>query len=439
MNAIELSTFEKYESQARSYCRDFPVIFSKAKSSFLYDQQGKQYIDFLCGAGALNYGHNNERIKQAVLDYISADNIAMSLDLHSSAKRDFIETFQSHVLQPRGLDYKLQFTSPTGTSVVESAIKLARKVTGRQNIIAFTNAFHGMSGVSLSLTANKHHRQAVAYGSVTRLPYDGYLGESLDSMELLRKLLEDNSSGVDLPAAVILETVQAEGGLNVASSRWLRSLRELTQEFQILLIVDDIQAGCGRSGRFFSFERAEITPDIVCLSKSIGGMGLPMALLLLRREIDVWLPGEDNGTFRGNNLAFVAATEMLHRYWNGRGFEAELLEKETIIRQTLEGVARKHPRHVSSVRGLGLIQGIEFRDENDTGAVMELCFENQLVVESCGPRGQVLKLLPALTIELDVLGKGLGIIEKAVDTHFARSVAPVLPRAIAELETGLAV
>jgi diaminobutyrate-2-oxoglutarate transaminase len=437
---MTLTTFEKYESEARSYCRGFPVVFSKAKSSFLYDEDGEAYIDFLCGAGSLNYGHNNELAKKAVLEYIRDDNIMMSLDLHSTAKKAFIEAFQENILLPRGLHYKLQFTSPTGTSVVESSIKLARKVTGRQNIIAFTNAFHGMSGGSLSLTANKYHRQAVSYGSVTRLPYDGYLA-GVDSVEFLRKLLEDNSSGVDLPAAVIVETIQGEGGLNVASVEWLRNLRELTREFGILLIVDDIQAGCGRSGRFFSFERADIEPDMVCLSKSIGGMGFPMAVLLLKREIDVWSPGEDNGTFRGNNLAFVAAAEVLHRYWNGRAFEEQLHEKEAIIRQALEVIARKYSADVVGIRGLGLMQGVEFRSEDDTAAIIRLCFEQQLVVECCGPRGEVLKIMPALTIEPDVLRKGLGIIEKAVGLQLDRIATSndALPDAAGELEAGIAV
>lgn len=418
MNANALDAFEKYESQARSYCREFPVVFARAKSSYLYDERGEAFIDFLCGAGALNYGHNNDAIKQAVLDYIGGDNIMMSLDLHSQAKRDFIETFQRLILQPRGLDYRLQFTSPTGTSVVESAIKLARKVTGRQNVVAFTNAFHGMTGVSLNLTANRYHRQAVGYGSVSRLPYDGYLGE-IDTVDFLRKLLEDHSSGLDLPAAVILESVQGEGGLNVASVQWLRKLRELTAEFGILLIVDDIQAGCGRTGRFFSFERAQIEPDLVCLSKSIGGMGFPMALLLVRPGIDAWSPGEDNGTFRGNNLAFVAAAEALRRYWDGHAFERELADKEAGIRRALEAIAQAHPAMVRQVRGLGLMQGLEFHAEQDTAAVIQACFERGLVVECCGPRGQVLKLMPALTIEPEVLARALEIIAIAVDLRAA--------------------
>lgn len=425
MTPTSLATFEDHESQARSYCRGFPVVFSKAKGSVLYDEDGQAYIDFLCGAGALNYGHNNEVAKRAVLEYLSSDSILMSLDLHSTAKRRFIETFQRLVLKPRGLDYRLQFTSPTGTSVVESAVKLARKVTGRQNVIAFTNAYHGMTGVSLNLTGSRYHRQAVSFGGVTRVPYDGYLGEGFDTTALLRKLLEDASSGVDLPAAVILETIQGEGGLNVASVAWLRSLRELTQEHGIPLIVDDIQAGCGRSGRFFSFERAGIVPDMVCLSKSISGMGFPMALLLIRPDLDAWAPGEDNGTFRGNNIAFVAAAEVLERYWDGGGMEDELRAKEALIRQAIDTMAARHPSRIRATPGLGLMQGIEFHDAQDAAAVKAACFDDKLLIETCGPRDQVLKIMPGLTMERDVLAHGLSIIEAAV----ARSLGGQLPAA----------
>ncbi len=424
MNPQKLAIFETHESAARSYCRGFPVIFSKAKGSRLYDDDGQAYLDFLCGAGALNYGHNNEVAKRAVLDYLASDSIMMSLDLHSTAKQQFIETFQRLVLAPRGLNYRLQFTSPTGTSVVESSVKLARKVTGRQNVIAFTNAYHGMTGVSLNLTGSRYHRQAVGHGAVTRLPYDGYLGEGYDTVALLRKLLEDASSGVDMPAAVILETIQGEGGLNVASVPWLRSLRELTRELDIPLIVDDIQAGCGRSGGFFSFERAGIVPDMVCLSKSISGMGFPMALLLIRPDLDQWSPGEDNGTFRGNNIAFVAATEVLERYWNGAGMDDELRAKEALIRQAIDTLARRYPSRILAPRGLGLMQGIEFATGDDAAAVKALCFQSKLLIETCGPRDQVLKIMPALTIELELLEQGLDIIAAAVKRQFGDAAGP---------------
>jgi diaminobutyrate-2-oxoglutarate transaminase len=389
-------------------------MFVSAKDSHIFDDRGNAYIDFFSGAGALNYGHNNARIKAAVLEYLNNDGFVMGLDFHSKAKKDLIDTFQRNILAARGLDYKLQFTSPTGTSVVESAIKLARKYTGRQNIVAFTNAFHGMTGVSLSVTGNKYNRQAIAYGSVTRLPYDGYLGKDVDSIAHYRKLLEDASSGFDLPAGIIVETVQGEGGINICSPVWLKALSGLAEEFDIPLIVDDVQAGCGRTGHFFSFERADIRPDMICLSKSIGAMGLPMALLLLKPELDVWSAGEDNGTFRGNNLAFVAAAEMLEQYWQGFAFEREITVRSEIVEHSLLGLAHQYGALIADVRGIGLMHGIEFFHEQDAKAVAEKCFELGLVIETCGPRDEVLKLMPALTVKVDVLKAGLHIIERSV-------------------------
>ena len=403
MNQQNNQTFEKHESNVRSYCRKFPVTFNRAKDSFLYDNQDNRYIDLLCGAGALNFGHNNKLISDAVIKYMQQDGILMSLDLHTKAKEDFITAFNQIILEPRSLNYKMQFTSPSGTSVVESAVKLARKVTGRQNVICFTNGFHGMSGTSLSLTGNSSQRQAVSQGEITRLPFDGYLGKGFDLMPLYRKLLTDTSSGVDMPAAIILETVQGEGGVNVASIKWLKEIRQLTEEFDIKLIIDDIQAGCGRTGKFFSFERSEIVPDLVCLSKSIGGIGLPMAVLLMSPELDQWAPGEDNGTFRGNNLAFIAATEMLNQYWADAKLINDIQSKAFMITKFFNGLMQKYSLYIKECRGIGLMQGIEFYDENMSEKVIADCFTRKLLIETCGTKDQVVKLMPALTIDKDLL------------------------------------
>ncbi|MCO7224315.1 diaminobutyrate--2-oxoglutarate transaminase [Pleionea sp. CnH1-48] len=405
--------FEQHESNARSYCRQFPVVFKQAKGSSLTDSEGKLYIDFLSGAGALNYGHNNSAIKDEVVNYLESDGILMGLDLYSQAKMEFIDSFVEHILTPRLLKYRMQFTSPTGTSVVESAIKLARKYTQRENIICFTNAFHGMTGMSLNLTGNEHHRQSGVYSQVTRLPFEGYAGDSFDSIKYFRKLLTDPSSGVDMPAAIILETVQGEGGLNVASIEWLKALRELTQELNILLIVDDIQAGCGRTGEFFSFERADIKPDMVCLSKSLGGIGLPMALLLIEPKVDVWKPAEDNGTFRGNNLAFVAAKAMIEHYWSTTEFALKIKEKANIISDELHQLAEQYTNKVIQVKGLGLMQGIEMSDASMAQFLVEDCFKQGLILERCGPEDETVKLMPALTIPNEELQQGIDILKQA--------------------------
>jgi diaminobutyrate-2-oxoglutarate transaminase len=409
-----MQVFADHESSVRSYCRRIPAVFSHATGSHMYDTEGHAYIDFLCGAGALNYGHNNPVIKRAVLDYMLRDGVAMSLDLHTEAKAGFIRAFHGKILAPRGLHYKLQFTSPSGTSVIESAVKLARKVTGRQNIVCFTNAFHGMSGTSLSLTGSSYHRQAIAQPGVTRFPYDGYLGSSVDSIACYRKLLTDPSSGIDLPAAVVVECVQGEGGVNVASNAWLQALRALTRELGILLIVDDIQTGCGRSGAFFGFERAAIKPDMVCLSKSIGGIGFPFAVLLFDPLLDVWSPGEDNGTFRGNNLAFVAAAAMIDEYWSDDRLEREIKDKEQQIGIFFKRMMRLYPEMIVACRGVGLMQGMVFADPALAADIVGACFKSRLIIETCGPRDEVVKLMPSLLIEDAVLAEGLHLLEQAI-------------------------
>ncbi|MGA4341320.1 diaminobutyrate--2-oxoglutarate transaminase, partial [Ralstonia nicotianae] len=409
---IQMDVFSEFESEARSYCRRFNATFDKAKGSYIYGNAGKRYLDFLSCAGALNYGHNPAGLKAALLAYLADDGIQGALDLHTEAKRAFIEAFTRHILAPRGLGYKMQFTGPTGTSVVESAVKLARKVTGRQTVAAFTNGFHGMSGVSLGLTGARYHRQATQDPHVVRLPYDGYM-PGLDGMAYFRRLLEDASSGVDLPAAVVVETIQGEGGVNVASRQWLRSLRELTRAFGILLIVDDIQAGCGRTGTFFSFEFAEIEPDLVCLSKSLSGYGLPLSVLLLAPRHDIWAPAEDNGTFRGNSLAFVSATAAIEQFWRDDALQRAIGEREQQFAGCATALVAEHGALIKAIRGRGLFQGIEFHDPGHARTVAEACFAQGLLIERCGAEDQVLKIMPALTIDADVFQQGLQIIRQA--------------------------
>jgi diaminobutyrate-2-oxoglutarate transaminase len=427
MEVNSMHLFEELESSARSYCRRFPKVFSRAAGSVIYDEDGTAYLDFLSCAGAVNYGHNHPVLKRALCDYILGDGIQAALDFHTVAKRDFIGAFHELILAPRQLAYRLQFTSPTGTSTVESAVKLARKLTGRQNMIAFTNAFHGMSGTALGLTGNRYHRQRGQDAHVTRIPYDGYVG-GVDSLDLLERLLRDPSSGVDLPAAIIVESIQGEGGVNVASRQWLRRLRELSRQFDVLLIVDDIQAGCGRSGEFFSFEFAGIVPDMVCLSKSLSGYGLPMSLLLIAPSRDQWLPAEDNGTFRGNTMAFVTATATLREFWADRRLVEHVAEAELTVLDMLSALRTRHGALIKAVRGRGLFYGVEFHRPEVAAAVADDCFAHQLIIERCGPFDQVVKVFPALTIDAHSLRRGLEILAAAVG-RAAAAEAPAIEAA----------
>jgi diaminobutyrate-2-oxoglutarate transaminase len=406
--------FEQLESEVRGYVRAFPALFDTAKGSFLYDVGGNRYIDFFAGAGTLNYGHNNPIITKALIEYLERDGIVHALDKATVAKKNFLQKFYDTILAPRNLNYKVQFTGPTGTNAVETALKLARMVKRRSNVIAFTNGYHGLTMGSLAVTGNDFYRDE-SYGArnnADSVPYDGYFGPDVNTIDYLRKFLEDGSSGIDLPAAIIVETVQGEGGINVASAEWLRQLADLCHEFDILLIVDDIQMGNGRTGTFFSFEEAGIKPDMVCLSKSIGG-GLPMAILLMRPELDQWQPGEHTGTFRGNNLAFVAATEALS-YWDTEDFADEIRYKGRIMEEELTRIVGRFPQLGAELRGRGMVWGIDIPRAGFSSEVSRGAFEKNLVIELAGADDNVVKFLPALTIEEETLREGLGIIEEVI-------------------------
>lgn len=416
-DAANLDVFTRRESEVRGYVRAFPTVFDRASGSTIVDADGREYLDFFAGAGVLNYGHNNPAFTEALIAELERGGIMHGLDMATSSKRAFIEAFERLVLEPRGFDHKLQFTGPTGANAVEAALKVARQATGRQTVVAFTNAFHGLSLGALAATGNSHYRGAAGVGldDVVRLPYDGYLGEGVDTLDLLEKMLDDPGSGLDLPAAVIVEAVQGEGGINVASVPWLQRLRAITAERGILLILDEIQAGVGRTGTFFAFEAANIVPDLVTVSKSISGSGLPMSLVLLRPEVDVWQPGAHTGTFRGNNLAFVTARVALERYWADDAFTSEVTRKSALLRGELEAIAAEHPELELRVRGRGLMYGLVCElDRGLAGRISKAAFARGLVIETSGAHDEVLKFLPALTITDEELRRGLEIVRESL-------------------------
>jgi diaminobutyrate-2-oxoglutarate transaminase len=410
--------FSQLESEVRSYCRGWPAVFNRAQGSHVYDESGRDYLDFFAGAGALNYGHNHPDLKRSLLDYLAEDSIVHSLDMYTTAKRDFLHAFDETILKPRGLDYKIQFPGPAGTNAVEAALKLARKYTGRETIVSFTNAFHGMTLGSLAVTGNAMKRggAGIPLSHSVPMPYHKFLGGRTPDFLLFERMLDDSGSGLDTPAAVIVETVQGEGGINVASTEWLRGLADLCERHEMLLIVDDIQMGCGRTGPFFSFEQAGIIPDIVCLSKSLSGYGLPLALTLFRRDLDVWEPGEHNGTFRGPNPAFVTATAALG-FWAGD--QMDLMEKQTLangeqIERSLRSITEEHAEVGATARGRGMAWGLEFADPSLASAVCSAAFARGLLMETAGPQDEVAKLMPPLTTTEEDLDAGLDILAESV-------------------------
>lgn len=411
-----MKIFEEIESEVQSYARAFPRVFNRAKNELMWDEDGKEYLDFLAGAGTLNYGHNNEIFKSVLIDYIQADGITHGLDLHTKAKGEFLQTFNDKILKPRKMDYVVQFTGPTGTNAVEAAMKLARNVTGQQNIVTFTNGFHGVSLGALAATGNSHHRDAagVSLCGTHRMPFDGYLGDNIDTTEYLEKVLTDSSSGINSPAAVIVETVQGEGGINVASVEWLRNLQAVCKKHGLLFIIDDIQAGSGRTGDFFSFEEAGIEPDIITLSKSLSGYGLPFAVVLMKSELDQWKPGEHNGTFRGNNLAFVTAKVAIDHYWSDNKFSDEIKRKGQYTTDRLEKIVTQYGDGNFTAKGRGMFQGINCVNGGIAGKITRSAFKKGLIIETSGADDQIVKLFCPLIISDENLKKGIDIVESAI-------------------------
>jgi diaminobutyrate-2-oxoglutarate transaminase len=412
--SADTSVFDRRESEVRSYCRGIDRVFTRAVGSEMTDADGRSYIDFLAGCSALNYGHNDPDMKDALVEHIAGDGVAHGLDLHTNVKQAFLEAFERNILAPRDMDHKLMFIGPTGANAVEAAMKVARKVTGRDNVIAFTNGFHGVTLGALAATANSYHRggAGTTLEGVTRMPFDGYMGGSFDTAELLDAMLSDKSGGIDAPAAILLETVQGEGGLNAASPEWIRRVAELARKHGALLIVDDIQAGCGRAGTFFSFEEMGVTPDIITMAKSVSGYGLPMALALVRPEHDVFGPAEHNGTFRGNTHAFVTARVAIEKFWSDDRFQKDIAAKAEMLTGALEDVAALIPG--ARLKGRGMMQGVDVGSGELAEEICSRAFEKGLIIETSGPDDEVVKVLAPLTTPEATFRKGLDILLDAV-------------------------
>ncbi len=408
--------YARRESEARSYCRSFPVSFTSARGSELTDDEGKTYIDFLAGCSSLNYGHNDPHMKAALVEHIMSDGIAHGLDMHTDAKEAFLQTFERLILEPRGMDHKVMMVGPTGTNAVEAAMKLARKVTGRTNIIAFTNGFHGMTVGALAATGNKGKRNGggMPLQGVTHMPYEGAFGPDVDTLAQIEMMLENPSSGLDAPAAFLVEPVQGEGGLNAASAEWLRGIARLAKKHGALLIADDIQAGIGRTGTFFSFEEMGVEPDMIPLAKSLSGFGLPFAALLLKPELDVWKPAEHNGTFRGNTHAFITARVALEKFWADGRFQKSLAEKAQLIEDELNTIAEMVPG--AYLKGRGLMRGVDVGSGELAGAICAEAFERGLIIETSGADDEVVKVLAPLTTSEETFRKGFDILRESVAT-----------------------
>jgi len=406
-----MTIFEQRESSIRAYSRVYPVVFKTANNARQTDDTGKEYIDFFAGAGVLNFGHNNPTMKNAIIEYLNKNGVLHSLDMQTQAKAEFIQHFTNVILKPRNMPHRLQFTGPTGTNAVEAAMKLARRVTGRQNIVAFDQGFHGMTLGALAATANEYFRSAagVPLEHVTHLPFVEQSDNSDKSITALREVFLDHNAPA--PAAFLIETIQAEGGVNVADKNWIEAIAAIAKELGALLIVDDIQVGCGRTGSYFSFDDLDIDPDIVCLAKGIGGIGTPLAMNLVRPELDDhWSPGEHTGTFRGQNLSFVAGKVALDFFTNDTLMD-KVNANVDFMHSQLKPLLNSDPS--LQLRSKGMIMGLDVGDGERASAIVQKCFTDGLIVASCGMAGKVIKLIPPLTIPQTDLAVGLNILINA--------------------------
>lgn len=406
-----MTVSDSRESNVRSYSRAWPVEFDRAEGVWLEAVGGRRYLDFFAGAGSLNYGHNNSVLREALVRHLERGGTVQSLDMATTARRAFLESFTKRVLVPRGMQHLVQFPGPAGTNAVEAALRLARKVTKRSLVLYFEGSYHGMSLGASSVSSGSEAARNGRRFDTCAVPF----ATDPDSLLRLRRALAE-----DPPAAVILETVQGEGGIRLAEPAWLRAVSALCAESGALLVVDDIQMGAGRTGPYLSCEDAAVAPDIVCLSKSLSGYGMPLSLLLVRPEHDVWSPGEYSGTFRGFDLAMVTARAALEHYWLDDALTHSTLALGARAIDRLRTGLEATP---ATVRGRGLAIGIELPDAAWARAVSRTAFAAGLLIETCGADGQVVKLIPPLTISPDELVMGVDLVVDAVEQVSAQSLS----------------
>lgn len=428
------------ESNARTYAASFERVFESGSGVRLRDQSGREFIDCLACAGALPLGHNHPELREALLKFVASDHVGQVLDLTTPAKFEFITSLFS-LLPPEFAERaKIQFCSPSGSDAVEAAMKLTRFATGRQNIIAFHGAYHGMTSGALSAMGNLGPKSGgvMAGQGVHFAPYpyryrcpfgtDGSQTDNL-SMAYLRNLLSDPESGITKPAAVIVEVVQGEGGCIPASDEWLRELRAVTREHDIALIVDEVQSGFARTGQMFAFQRAGITPDVLVLSKALGG-GYPLAVVVYDRKLDVWPRGMHAGTFRGNQIGMVAGSATM-RILDRDAMPAHAERVGARLMDGLRELARRHPV-IGDVRGRGLMIGAEIiqpgasdkpgpQDGALARRIKQQAFDNGLLIETGGRHGAVLRFLPPLVITERDVDQVLDRLDTAIAACLPRS------------------
>ncbi|TBU72198.1 aspartate aminotransferase family protein [Phytopseudomonas daroniae] len=432
-----LARQKQQESNARSYPRRIPLVLKRGRGIHVEDVEGRVFIDCLAGAGTLALGHNHPAVIAAIRQVLDDELPLHTLDLSTPVKDRFVQDLFAVLPPAFASQAKIQFTGPTGTDAVEAALKLVRIATGRSTVLAFHGGYHGMSQGALSLMGNlkaktplgsllSHGVQFLPFPYDYRCPF-GLGGERAVEVNLryLDNLLSDPESGVQLPAGVILEVVQGEGGVIPAADTWLRGVREITARAGVPLIVDEIQTGFGRTGKLFAFEHASIVPDVVVLSKAIGG-SLPLSVMVYRDWLDTWQPGAHAGTFRGNQMAMAAGSAVI-RHIEAENLVAHAATMGQRLREHLLELRVRLPQ-LGDVRGRGLMLGVEVVDPAGladslghppadgalASRIQRECLKRGLILELGGRHGSVVRFLPPLIITAEQVDQVARIFAKAV-------------------------
>lgn len=421
--------FKSLDLHDRFDAKTSPAILSRARGSIAMTVDGRRIIDFYSGAGSLSYGHNNHQIREVILEYLASDAVVNGFKIATSAKLKFLDTFRSVVLRERSLpQYHFEFPGPSDANAIHAALELSRKVTGRQNVVLFTRGHSGVRPGSIALGADGLRRPAVdvSQRGLTLAPYDGCLGPGVSTTDYLRKLLLDQYSGVARPAAILVEAVQRKNGMNVARKEWLRSIQAIAKETGAVLILDDREMSCGRTGEFFSFEFAGLSPDLVLLSNSLTGCGLPFSMLLIKDDIDHTWPVQHEGT-ENNDIAFAAASAAINIYWRDYTLSEEVQRMGELVRRRLNAIA-SYSGNSFSVRGRGLAVGFDCHTSEIAEATTRNALAGGLFIERCASVDKVIQFLPALTIDGETLNQGLEIFEEALGTAIKEGLRGVKPR-----------
>jgi len=404
--------FESLESGVRYYCRRWPAVFATASGSTITNEHGVDYLDFFAGAGALSYGHNNPVLVEVAIDHLRQGKLLHSLDTFTEDKRRFLSAIHDLILEPRQLDMVVQTVGPTGATAVEAALTLAQRITGKRAVVGFAGGYHGMSYRAASVSASMAGRETVAHlGAFVALPFVEHLTEG--DLDLLDQALAFTIDG-ERVGAIIIEPTQGEGGARPFDPAYLGALRKIASAHDVVVIADEVQAGVGRTGPFFSFEGSGLDPDIICVSKSISGLGLPMAINLVRRSLDTWAPGEFTGTFRGNNLAFATSATMLETYWTTADQEKATEERGILVRNHLSAISEEFSGGKWEVRGNGMLSGLQVTTGDLADAICDAAFADRLIVETCGAGGKTIKVLAPIVTSMEQLTDGLTRLRGAV-------------------------